>query len=112
MDKLGSRLRHVFIAPALPGSPDLIAETREFANTMVLEVRQELLRPEARTTKRMLDLVVVMFFFVLLGWFFLSVALMIKLTSSGSIFTGKPVSRWQRLPLRNSEVWFLMRKKY
>ena len=75
LDQLGDHLRHVFIAPALPGSPDVIAETREFANTLVLEVRQNLLRPEARIIKRTLDLVAVGGGLLVFCWVFAGLAL-------------------------------------
>ena len=89
LDQLGDHVRHVYIAPALPGSPDVIAEAREFANTMVLEVRQNLLHPGARATKRTLDIVSVLagsvFVIPLVGLF----ALMIKLGSRGPVFYGQ-----------------------
>jgi len=89
LDGLGDHLRHVFIAPALPGSPDVIAETREFANTLVLEVRQNLLRPEARVIKRLLDVVSVVVGLLLCWWVFAGIALLVKLTSAGPIFYGQ-----------------------
>ena len=89
LDQLGDHLRHVFIAPALPGSPDVIAETREFANTLVLEVRQNLLRPEARIIKRTLDLVAVGGGLLVFCWVFAGLALAVKLTSAGPVFYGQ-----------------------
>lgn len=89
LDQLGDHLRHVFIAPALPGSPDVIAETREFANTLVLEVRQNLLRPEARAIKRTLDIVAVSLGMLLFWWVFAGIALAVKLTSAGPVFYGQ-----------------------
>jgi Undecaprenyl-phosphate galactose phosphotransferase WbaP len=89
LDGLGDHLRHVFIAPALPGSPDVIAEAREFANTLVLEVRQNLLRPEVRVLKRALDIVAVTGGLLLFGWLFAGLALAVKLTSPGPVFYGQ-----------------------
>lgn len=89
LDGLGDHLRHVFIAPALPGSPDVIAETREFANTLVLEVRQNLLRPEARVVKRTLDVVAVGSGLLLFWWVFVGLALAVKLSSPGPAFYGQ-----------------------
>ncbi|MEK7413740.1 MAG: undecaprenyl-phosphate galactose phosphotransferase WbaP [Planctomycetota bacterium] len=89
LDQLGDHVRHVYIAPALPSSPDVIAEAREFANTMVLEVRQNLLHPGARAAKRMLDILGVLAGSIvvlpLVGLF----ALMIKLGSRGPVFYGQ-----------------------
>jgi Undecaprenyl-phosphate galactose phosphotransferase WbaP len=86
LDRLADSYRHIYIAPALPGSPDLIAESREFANNLVLEVRAELLRPEARIIKRTLDL-----FTSLVGGLLVSpligiIVLSIRLTSRGPAF--------------------------
>ncbi len=89
LDQLGDHMRHVFIAPALPGSPDVIAETREFANTLVLEVRQNLLRPEARIIKRLVDMASVTLGLLLFWWVFAGLALLVKLSSNGSIFYGQ-----------------------
>ncbi len=89
LDQLGDQLRHVFIAPALPGSPDVIAETREFANTLVLEVRQNLLRPEARVIKRIVDVVAVSLGLVLFSWLFAGIALAVTVTSAGPLFYGQ-----------------------
>ena len=89
LDQLGDHLRHVFIAPALPGSPDVIAETHEFANTLVLEVRQNLLLPEARFLKRSLDLTLVGFGLLFGWWLFALLALAVKLSSSGPVFYGQ-----------------------
>jgi Undecaprenyl-phosphate galactose phosphotransferase WbaP len=81
LDHLGDHLRHVFIAPALPGSPDVIAETREFANTLVLEVRQNLLRPDVRIIKRCVDVISVVTGLLLCWWIFAGIALAVKLSS-------------------------------
>ena len=89
LDSLGDHLRHVFIAPALPGSPDVIATTREFANTLVLEVRQELLRPQARILKRAIDIFCVSAGILLFWWLFAVIALAIRLSSPGTIFYGQ-----------------------
>jgi len=89
LDQLGDHLRHVFIAPALPGSPDVIAETREFANTLVLEVRQNLLLPEARMVKRALDVITVSAGLLLCWWVFAAIALAVKLSSPGPVFYGQ-----------------------
>jgi len=89
LDQLGDHVRHVFIAPALPGSPDVIAETREFANTLVLEVRQNLLLPEARLLKRALDLALVALAALLGGWAVALIALAVKLSSPGPVFYGQ-----------------------
>lgn len=89
LDQLGDHVRHVFIAPALPGSPDVIAETHEFANTLVLEVRQNLLLPEARFLKRALDLVLVGTGLLLGWWLFALLALAVKLSSPGPVFYGQ-----------------------
>jgi Undecaprenyl-phosphate galactose phosphotransferase WbaP len=89
LDQLGDHLRHIFIAPAMPGSPDVIAETREFANTLVLEIRQNLLRPEVRIIKRCVDIVSVVVGLLLFWWIFASIALAVKLSSPGPIFYGQ-----------------------
>lgn len=89
LDRLGDQVRHIYIAPALPGSPDLIAETREFANTLVLEVQQNLLRPEARLLKRILDIVSVIMAVLLFGWLFAFIALAVKAGSRGPVFYGQ-----------------------
>ena len=89
IDALGDHIRHVYIAPALPGSPDLIAEAREFANTMVLEVHQNLLQPLARVTKRSLDLALVTLSLLLFSWLFAALALVIMATSRGPVFYGQ-----------------------
>jgi Undecaprenyl-phosphate galactose phosphotransferase WbaP len=82
-------MRHVYIAPALPGSPDVIAEAREFANTMVLEVHQNLLQPSARVIKRSLDLLLVGSGLLLFCWLFAGLALAVKATSRGPVFYGQ-----------------------
>lgn len=89
LDQLGDHLGHIFIAPALPGSPDVIAETREFANTLVLEVRQNLLRTEARMLKRCLDLATAALAFLLFWWIFVVLALGVKVSSRGPAFYGQ-----------------------
>jgi Undecaprenyl-phosphate galactose phosphotransferase WbaP len=89
IDVLGAHLRHIFIAPALPGAPDLIATAREFANTMVLEVRQNLLRVEIRVLKRVLDVISVLIGTLLFWWLFLGLALTVKLSSPGPVFYGQ-----------------------
>lgn len=89
LDALGGHLRHVHIAPALPGSPDVIATTREFANTLVLEVRQNLLRPEVRALKRLFDVVAVCCGLLLFWWVFAGLALAVKLSSPGPVFYGQ-----------------------
>ena len=89
LDALGEHVRHVFIAPAMPGSPDVIATTREFANTLVLEMRQELLRPQARLLKRATDLALASAGLLLFGWLFCLLMLLIRLTSTGPIFYGQ-----------------------
>lgn len=89
LDQLGDHVRHVFIAPALPGSPDVIAETHEFANTLVLEVRQNLLLPEARFLKRAIDLVLVGSGLLLGWWVFALLALVVKCSSPGPVFYGQ-----------------------
>jgi Undecaprenyl-phosphate galactose phosphotransferase WbaP len=90
LDQLSDSLRHIYIAPALPSSPDVIAETREFANTLVLEVQQNLLRTEARVIKRILDIITVVILFLLFWWLFVALALGVKLGSSGRVFYGQP----------------------
>ncbi|MBN8525205.1 MAG: undecaprenyl-phosphate galactose phosphotransferase WbaP, partial [Planctomycetes bacterium] len=89
LDQLGEHMRHVFIAPALPGSPDVIAATREFANTLVLEVRQNLLRPEVRVIKRCVDCISVVLGLLLFWWIFAGIALAVKLSSPGPILYGQ-----------------------
>lgn len=89
LDHLGNHLRHVYISPALPGSPDVIAETREFNNTLVLEVRQNLLRAEVCFLKRVLDLTVVVIGLLLTWWILVGIAFMVKISSSGPIFYGQ-----------------------
>jgi Undecaprenyl-phosphate galactose phosphotransferase WbaP len=89
IDRCGDHLRHIYVAPAMPGSTDIIASTREFANTLVLEIRQNLLRSEVRFLKRSLDLISVvvggMVILPMIGF----IMLLIKLTSSGPIFYGQ-----------------------
>lgn len=89
LDALGEHLRHVLITPALPGSPDVIAEPREFANTLVLEVRQNLLRPEIRALKRIIDALGSALGFLLFWWVFAGIALAIRLSSPGPAFYGQ-----------------------
>ena len=89
LDALGDHLRHLHIAPAMPGSPDVIATTREFANTLVLEVRQNLLRPEVRALKRTADLLCVLLGFLLCWWIFAGLALMVRWSSPGPVFYGQ-----------------------
>ena len=89
LDALGDHVRHVFIAPAMPGSPDVIATTREFANTMVLEVRQELLRPQARFIKRTTDIICAAGCLLIFSWLFVAIACIIRLSSPGPIFYGQ-----------------------
>jgi Undecaprenyl-phosphate galactose phosphotransferase WbaP len=89
LDDLGIHLRHIHIVPALPGSPDIIAETREFANTLILEVRQNLLRPEVRLLKRSLDLVSIIIGGICIVPIVLIIMVLVKLTSPGPIFYGQ-----------------------
>lgn len=89
MDALSDHLRHIYIAPALPGSPDLIAEGREFANTLVLEIRQNLLRPEVRIIKRCVDVLSVAAGLLLFWWIFVGIAMAVKLSSPGPVFYGQ-----------------------
>ena len=89
LDALGEHVRHVFIAPAMPGSPDVIATTREFANTLVLEMRQELLRPQARFLKRITDLILASLGLLVFGWLFCLLMLLVKSSSSGPVFYGQ-----------------------
>jgi Undecaprenyl-phosphate galactose phosphotransferase WbaP len=89
LDMLGDHLRHVHIVPALPGCTDVIAETREFANSLVLEVRQNLLRPGARFLKRFLDLLAIIFGGACIVPVVLGIMLLVKITSSGPIFYGQ-----------------------
>ena len=81
----------------LPGSPDLIAEAREFANTMVLEVRQELLRPRHGLSSGAWTFWRWLWFFGLFGWFFLAIALAVRLSSKGPVFFGQERigARWE-----------------
>jgi Undecaprenyl-phosphate galactose phosphotransferase WbaP len=89
LDDLGDHMRHVYIAPAMPGSPDVMAEARQFANTMVLEVHQNLLQPSARVIKRGLDLLLVGCGLLLFCWLFAGLALAVKATSRGPVFYGQ-----------------------
>jgi Undecaprenyl-phosphate galactose phosphotransferase WbaP len=100
LDRLGDHLRHVHIAPALPGSPELIAEAREFAGTLVLEVRQNLLQPSARLAKRLLDLAGAAVFILLFCWLLAGLALAVRLSSRGPVFYGQVRVGRDRRPFR------------
>lgn len=89
LDRLAEEFRHVWIAPALPGMPGLVATTREFAQVLVLEVQANLLRPDARFTKRLLDLLLVMAGLPIAACFTAAMAVLIPLTSHGPVFYGQ-----------------------
>ncbi len=89
LDRLAEGFRHVWIAPALPGMPGLVATTREFAQVLVLEVQANLLRPGARFAKRTLDLALVCAGLPFALVFTLVVAVLIPLTSRGPVFYGQ-----------------------
>jgi Undecaprenyl-phosphate galactose phosphotransferase WbaP len=89
LDLLGGHLRHVYLAPALPGCPELVAETREFANTLVLEVRQNLLDPRARVAKRLLDLAGAIGGGLLILPLIAAIAALVRLSSPGPAFYGQ-----------------------
>jgi Undecaprenyl-phosphate galactose phosphotransferase WbaP len=86
---LHDHARTIYVAPALPGSPHVVASTREFANTLVLEIRQNLLRPATRVAKRILDLLLVMLGLVVSIPLVLTIALMIAITSRGPVLYGQ-----------------------
>ena len=100
IDALAGHLRHLTIAPALPGCPELIAQTREYANTLALEVRHNLLMPSARLIKRTLDLVVAGLLLIGLSWLFALLVLLVRATSRGPAFYGQPRIGRERRPLR------------
>lgn len=89
LDRLADHVRHVVIAPAMPGMPGIAAETREFAGHLVLEVSQNLLRPSVRVAKRAIDVVVVTGFIMMFWWVLVAIALLIRCSSSGAALYGQ-----------------------
>lgn len=86
IDLLTHRFRHLYIAPALPGIPGLMASTREFAQTMVLEIQANLLRPGALLSKQFLDIAMIIGLGLIAIPFTVLMAVIIPLTSPGPIF--------------------------
>lgn len=103
LDAATHSLRQVYIAPALPGCPEIVAETREFAYTLAFEIRQNLLLPHARIIKRGIDILAAAGAFLLCWWLFLAVAVAVRLSSPGPIlygqrrigYLGRPFTAWK-----------------
>lgn len=86
MERWGTAFTHLILIPNLFGVASLWAATRDFGGVLGLELRQNLLRPVSRWTKRAIDITAA----VLIGLAALPViacaAVWIRLASRGSAF--------------------------
>ena len=78
--------RNVLVIPNLLGITTSVVSARDLGGTVAVEVKDNLLDPWARRTKRALDLVCVVVGGLLISPLLLGIAITIKLTSPGSIF--------------------------
>ena len=77
---------HVLLVPDMPGLCSLGISARELGGEVGFELPQRLFHTSAAITKRATDLVLSLLALVILAPLFLAVALLIKLTSPGTVF--------------------------
>lgn len=113
LDRIMPHVRHIYLAPALPGCPQVVAEVREFSHTLVLELRQNLLLPTNRCLKRTIDLAGALLGLLACSWLLLLIAAAVALTSRGPVFFGqrrlgqggRPFTAWKfRTMVRDAEA--------
>jgi Undecaprenyl-phosphate galactose phosphotransferase WbaP len=80
--------RSVLILPNLNGITNSAVAPRDFAGTLTLEIKQNLLDPWSRRLKRALDLVGTVIGGVLISPLVFTIAVLIKLDSPGPVFYG------------------------
>lgn len=80
--------RHVMVIPNLSGITNSAVVARDFAGTLGVEIKHNLLDPWARRTKRTLDLFGVVVGGLLISPILLMISILIKLDSPGPAFYG------------------------
>jgi Undecaprenyl-phosphate galactose phosphotransferase WbaP len=88
MSVASESFRSVLIVPNLNGVTNSAVVARDFAGTLAVEIKQNLLDPWSQRLKRALDLVGTVFGGVLISPLVFVVAVLIKLDSSGPAFYG------------------------
>jgi Undecaprenyl-phosphate galactose phosphotransferase WbaP len=86
VDRAGLYFRHVSVTPNMDGIVTSAVVAKDFSGICGLEIRQTLLEPWPRRTKRALDLVGVLVGGLLIGPLLLAIATLIKLDSPGPVF--------------------------
>ncbi len=76
----------LLLVPDLLGVSSLWVNTRDLGGILGLEIRDNLLRPEALFGKRFLDLILILLFLPILLPICLLLALLVKLSSGGPVF--------------------------
>jgi Undecaprenyl-phosphate galactose phosphotransferase WbaP len=81
--------RTVFVIPALSGVSSLWVQTTDIGGILGLELRDNLLQPLSRLTKRLLDLILLVPVAVVVIPLGTAIILAIKLTTDGPVFYGQ-----------------------
>jgi Undecaprenyl-phosphate galactose phosphotransferase WbaP len=86
VDKASDHFQHILVVPNVAGVIATAVRARDLGSTFGLEIKQNLLKPWARITKRTLDILGVVAGGVLISPFLLTIAILIKIDSPGPLF--------------------------
>jgi Undecaprenyl-phosphate galactose phosphotransferase WbaP len=103
LDDVSDYFGKITIISNLSGISSLWSESRDFSGTLGFEIKQNLLSKQALFLKRILDLFIIIVFFLPLVILFLLITVLVKLTSKGNVFYGhlrvgssfKPLKAWK-----------------